>query len=329
MKYRLQDLIDIEQFQSLQDRLTEICPFPSAIIDNDGVVLTSTAWQDICTKFHRQHPECEKACIKSDQYILDHLDDADPAVSYRCPHGLVDNAMPIIVEGHHLGNFFTGQLFMEEPDLDFFRAQAAKFGCDEEAYLDAVRKVPVWDTAQRDSYLRFIKELIALISSVALKSLKELEAARELQEANARHSAMIAHIGDVIGIMGADGIMKYKSPNIEKWFGWNPEDLVGTDGWKTVHPDDVERIKKDFEALTKDANASITVEYRYKCKDGTYTWIELTAVNCIGDPAINGILLNYHDITERKHLEERLRQTEKMEAISAAILTMPSVSPTF
>ena len=47
---------------------------------------------------------------------------------------------------------------------------------------------------------------------------------------------MIANIGDVIGIMGADGIMKYISPNIERWFGWKPEDLVGTGGGETVHP---------------------------------------------------------------------------------------------
>jgi ligand-binding sensor protein len=69
MALKIQDFIDIEQFQHLQDRLNEIYSFPSAIIDNDGKVLTSTAWQDICTKFHRQNSECEKECIKSDQYI--------------------------------------------------------------------------------------------------------------------------------------------------------------------------------------------------------------------------------------------------------------------
>ena len=107
MKYRLEDLIDIEQFQSLQDRLNSIYSFPSSIIDNEGNILTATAWQDICTRFHRRHRECEKECIKSDRYILEHLSEANPAVSYRCPHGLIDNATPIMVEGKHLGNFFT------------------------------------------------------------------------------------------------------------------------------------------------------------------------------------------------------------------------------
>jgi PAS domain S-box-containing protein len=126
---------------------------------------------------------------------------------------------------------------------------------------------------------------------------------------------MIANIGDVIGIMGIDGIMKYKSPNIEKWFGWKPEDLIGTDGWETVYPEDIERLQKEFYALLEKDDASTKIEYRYKCKDGTYKWIELTATNCINDPTINGILLNYHDISERKQAGEKLRQAQKMESI--------------
>ena len=95
MKYSLQDLIDIEHFQELQNRLNEIYSFPSAIIDNDGHILTATAWQEICTKFHRQSKEAQKICIKSDQYIKDHIHEAHPTLTYRCPHGLVDNATPI------------------------------------------------------------------------------------------------------------------------------------------------------------------------------------------------------------------------------------------
>ncbi|MDQ1271018.1 MAG: Histidine kinase, partial [Thermodesulfobacteriota bacterium] len=46
MKYSLQDLIDIDYFKELQNRLNEIYSFPSSIIDNDGHILTATAWQE-------------------------------------------------------------------------------------------------------------------------------------------------------------------------------------------------------------------------------------------------------------------------------------------
>jgi len=131
-----------------------------------------------------------------------------------------------------------------------------------------------------------------------------------LLETNARHTAMIENIGDVIGIVGSDGIMKYKSPNIERWFGWKPEDLVGSEGWETVHPDDVDLLQKEFSALLEADNATTKVVYRYKCKDGTFKWIELIAINCINNPAINGVLLNYHDVTVKKQAEEVLRESE-------------------
>ncbi len=141
------------------------------------------------------------------------------------------------------------------------------------------------------------------------------ESEKNLRETNSRHASMIANIGDVIGIMGSDGTLKYKSPNIEKWFGWKPEDLIGNDGWKNIHPEDIERLQKEFDALLEKDNTSGTLECRYQCKNGLYKWVVLTAVNCIKDTSINGILLNYHDITERRQADKMIRQAQKMESI--------------
>ena len=136
---------------------------------------------------------------------------------------------------------------------------------------------------------------------------KAREGAQALLASEARHAAMVANISDVIGIMGVDGLMTYKSPNIEKYFGWKPSDLVGTDGWLTVHPDDLTGMQQAFYALLKEDNSSTTVLYRYLCKDGSYKPIELTATNLTKDPSVCGVLLNYRDITERKNTEEEIR----------------------
>ena len=150
-----------------------------------------------------------------------------------------------------------------------------------------------------------------LVIRIVLSDISERKQAEEvLRESEVKHKSMIANTSDVIAIMDRDGTLQYKSPNIEKWFGWQPEDLVGTDGWKTVHPDDLERIQNEFWILLEKDNAKKTVEYRYQCKDGSYKWIELTAVNLTHDPIIHGVLMNYHDITERKHVEDVMRESE-------------------
>jgi PAS domain S-box-containing protein len=125
-----------------------------------------------------------------------------------------------------------------------------------------------------------------------------------------KQNAMISNTSDVIGIIGIDGTIKYKSPNIKKWFGWDPMELVGTDTWLTVHPDDLERIQTEFYELRKNDMAVKTFEYRYKCKNGNYKWIELTATNLVKNPVICGVLLNYHDITERKQSQDALVDSE-------------------
>jgi len=91
---------------------------------------------------------------------------------------------------------------------------------------------------------------------------------------------MIENIGDVIAIMGVDGMTKYQSPNIQKWFGWKQEDILGKNGWDNVNPEDIERIQKKFHELIEKETASV-VEFRFKHKYGSYKWIELTAVNNI------------------------------------------------
>jgi PAS domain S-box-containing protein len=130
-----------------------------------------------------------------------------------------------------------------------------------------------------------------------------------LRESEVRQRAMVANIADVIAIIDANGINRYKSPNLERWFGWRPEEVEGRPTFELVHPEDVPRIQAVFTDLLRAANATNTAQCRYRCRDGSYKWIEFTAVNLVHDPAIQGVLLNYHDITERKRAEEVLQLT--------------------
>jgi two-component system, sensor histidine kinase and response regulator len=175
MDYTLKDILDVSLIQDLQEKLNEIYSFPSAIVDLDGKTLTSVAWQDICLNFHRKNANCEQDCYNSDRYIYAHLKEANPVVSYTCPRGLMENATPIIIDGKHMGNFFTGQFFLEKPDLNFFRKQAQKFGFDENAYIEAVEKVPIWSMDKLQTYMELIKGFIGIIASIGLKNLRDKE----------------------------------------------------------------------------------------------------------------------------------------------------------
>ena len=126
-----------------------------------------------------------------------------------------------------------------------------------------------------------------------------------------KQRAMVANIADVIAIVDQDGINRYKSPNIEKWFGWRPDEIVGAHIWDVIHPKDLDPFQQFFATILNDPEAASTVECRYKCKNGAFKWVKITAVNLVSNTDINGVLLNYHDISNRKQTEDALRASRR------------------
>ncbi|MHB8843361.1 MAG: PocR ligand-binding domain-containing protein [Nitrospirota bacterium] len=306
MHYKLQDLIDMKQFQSLQDRLNEIYSFPSAIIDNEGTILTATAWQDVCTKYHRANEQCRRECIKSDRYIMAHLAEADPAVSYRCPHGLIDNAIPIIIDGKHLGNFFTGQFFLEKPNLEFFKSQASKYGFNEAAYLDAVRRVPIWKQEQLNSYLLFIKGLIEVIAGIGLKNLNAIETARNLRDSEEKHRTIIQTAMDGFWLTDREGRLLQVNDAYCRMSGYTEPELLAmniSDLEAQESPEDiVARIGRLMSGRQE------RFETRHRRKDGTVYDLDASVQYLfMGE---GRIVAFFHDIAERKRFEETLRSRE-------------------
>jgi PAS domain S-box-containing protein len=316
--YRLQDLVDIPVFQGLQDRLSEIYPFPSAIIDNEGNVLTATAWQDVCTKFHRTHPEVSAACRASDQYILSHIGEAKPAVTYRCPHGLVDNAIPIVIGGKHLANYFTGQFFLEPPDLDFFRGQAAKYGFDEEAYLAAVARVPVWSKEKLDRYLDFMKAFTEVLADVGLRRQQELEARRMVAQQSGPLREMSILDQQVVESM-KEGVIVY-GPDL-RYLAWNPfmEEFTGKKASEVIgrRTQDVFPfmaglgvIELQERALRGEAQHPVDVPFQES--GGRSGWASYACSPLLSaDGQIVGVIATLRDISEQKRAEEALRQNEE------------------
>lgn len=132
------------------------------------------------------------------------------------------------------------------------------------------------------------------------------------QISDAKYRKMIGNIGDVIVVIDSEGLNKYKSPNIEKHFGWKPEDVIGKSALEKVHSEDLELAQKFIGTIISNPNVVKTAEVRYKCKDGSYKWIEFTCCNLLNDPDINGLLGNYHDITDRKQVEKDLQDSETL-----------------
>ncbi|NUT57039.1 MAG: PAS domain-containing protein, partial [Thermoleophilia bacterium] len=110
------------------------------------------------------------------------------------------------------------------------------------------------------------------------------------------------------------GDWHYVSPVIERLLGWTPEEWRAHDApWGTsVHEDDRESALRQEEHALE--TGFLRSEYRMRRKDGEIVWIrdEATLLEEDGHPQWHGILT---DVTEQRTLENRLRQSQKLEAI--------------
>lgn len=151
----------------------------------------------------------------------------------------------------------------------------------------------------------------------------QIEAQKELLENEQRQAAMIANISDVIGIIDNSGINRYKSQNVEKLFGWKPKELVGKRTLDFIHPKDKGSFVECFNKIIDQPDATETIEYRYECKDGSYKWVEAIFVNKFNDSAINGILTNYRDISERKRaFEKQQNYKNELQMLSSELINI-------
>jgi PAS domain S-box-containing protein len=309
VKHRIEDLLDIPRLQAALDSLYASSNIPSAIIDNDGNVHTGSGWQDLCTKFHRVHPEARKRCMESDAYITKHINEANPSITYECPHGLVDAATPIIVEGEHIGSVFTGQLFLEAPDLKYFRDQAKALGFDEEKYIDAVKTVPIITRQALKGNLAFLAHLTGMLTEIGLKRTREKGAEKRLGESEERYRSLFGKASDGILIMSPDGKILEVNESFARMHGFSTGELLRMNIKDLDTPEASKLIPERMRRVLAGETLAIEVEHHHK--DGHDFPLEVSAnlISIGGEPFIQCF---YRDITERKRAEEKLKQTIRL-----------------
>ena len=137
----------------------------------------------------------------------------------------------------------------------------------------------------------------------------------QLREREEYYRSLIENSLDFFAVLAADGTIKYQSPSIESQLGHKVEELVGANVLDLLHPDDHEHVAMRFGELAREQGGAASAEFRIRHKDGSWRVMASRARNALATPAIQGIVVNTRDITERKWLEEHLAETQKMEAL--------------
>ena len=141
---------------------------------------------------------------------------------------------------------------------------------------------------------------------------RALTAMRDSEE---RFRSLIENASDTIEILDRDLVVRYASPAAEPVLGYQPEELVGKSIREILHPEDFQRLSGIVAEIAAVPRASAEIELRKQHKSGAWRSMNAVARNLLDDPAIHGLVLTCHDVTERNILAAQLRQAQKMDAI--------------
>src|SRR5258706_902498 len=158
---------------------------------------------------------------------------------------------------------------------------------------------------------RAIRHALALHA----EELQRWHAEAALRASEERFRALVEHSSDALFLMDGDGRITYLSPSSERHLGWTPEQMVGRSIFDFIDSDDRELLGTRMADARGHREKTFVAQLRFHHADDSWRIIEVLGVNRLADPAVAGIVVNVRDITERRRLEEQLRQAQKMEAV--------------
>ena len=139
---------------------------------------------------------------------------------------------------------------------------------------------------------------------------------QEVENAQKRLHSLLENASEIISIYSSNQTLTYISPSVTKILGYTPQEMMSGKDLDRLTRKGEQQLNEMFQKLLDSPRIPITIQYTFMKKEGAKLYLEVTGRNLLDDPAINGIILNSQDITERKRAEKEERMRSKMQALS-------------
>lgn len=133
-----------------------------------------------------------------------------------------------------------------------------------------------------------------------------------LKNSEQRFRALVENSHDGISIVDSTGAFTYISSSVFNIMGYTPDGLIGKNPAEFVHPGDIGHIIAVLTELMQQPRCTTTSNYRMLHKDGSWRWLKSNITNLLHEPAVNGLVFNYNDITEIVQAEQKIKIANRL-----------------
>ncbi|HPI71675.1 MAG TPA: PAS domain S-box protein, partial [Tenuifilaceae bacterium] len=144
------------------------------------------------------------------------------------------------------------------------------------------------------------EEMRATHEELEKSNLKLESKIQEVENAQKRLHSLLENASEIISIYSSSLKLTYISPSVTKILGYTPREMMNGKDIDRLTRKGEQDLSDMFQKLLDTPRMPLTIQYTFMKKDGTKLFLEVTGRNLLDDVAINGIILNSQDITERK-----------------------------
>ncbi len=156
-------------------------------------------------------------------------------------------------------------------------------------------------------------EALAADISYALEAMRQEQSRQQMEQAlhasEEKYRRLIENVNDLVCEVDAQARYQFVNAQYEQTLGYAPAELLGHYVRELIHPDDLQHSTPTFQKLV-DGRTVTRNEWRFRHKHGQWRWFDCLAQTYEKAPGEVRVVVIARDVTDRRQMEEGLRQSE-------------------
>jgi PAS domain S-box-containing protein len=152
--------------------------------------------------------------------------------------------------------------------------------------------------------------LLKMAGEIFVNALERKRIEEALQASEERFRALIENAADAVVVVDPQGIVKYRSPAVGRMLGYTDNYALQETVFERTHPEDQATVIEEFQHLLHSpGELGSPLIFRFRHIDGSWRTLEAVGKNLLDDPRVQGVVVNYRDVTEREQAQAKLRES--------------------